>query len=284
MRARGLLFLLLLPGCVATWRRTEVETRILREHYATTTLSSEDLKALWESLEPVIASGCLSFSKPCRVPQTEALDTFCFQWGKEHTCFKVEGTGVARIDGGKDRFTERWIYEQLDPTFKTTLETAEQKAEEEVSAEEVAPLDANSFWATAKAVVNAPLFTLGLQVQGGFRRWVEHYVVLSVGGGYERTFTSSRGFGEPRDALLFTGRFELSMFDPTAQKRLNLPPISAYVGLTGVLGVTPLPSWTTRGFVGISAVVPVSIELGYALSALPQGTLGQFYLAAGLGI
>jgi hypothetical protein len=287
MRGAALAVLLCTSGCIATWRRDEVQARLTHEHYAQAPITNArtTLEQLWESLQPANEFGCLTLIRPCRVPVQSAPHTFCFAWGKERTCFESDAEGrVKRLADARPTATERWIYEELDPDFAATQERFALAADDEISAQEHQPIDASSFWASARAVVQAPLFTLGVQAQGGYRRWLEPYLLLSVGAGYERTFTPPRGFDEPRDALLFTTRLELSVFDDSARQRLNLPPVSAYFGLTGVLGVTPVPSWTTRGFVGVSAVVPVSIELGYALSAFQNATLGQLYLAAGFGI
>jgi hypothetical protein len=180
--------------------------------------------------------------------------------------------------------TERWIYAALDPAFEVASASAADAAEAEVLAEETPPVDANSFWAAARGVAQLPLATIGFQVQGGYRRWLEHYALLSVGVGYERTVTAERGFREPVDAALFTARIELSPYDAKAKHRAQLPVISAFFGLSGVLGITPQTSWGTRVYVGISAIVPLSVELGYSLSSFPRGDLGQFYVAAGFGL
>ena len=277
---RLVLLLLLLPGCIATLRREEVQGRMLREHYATTT-SLKELRELWESLDPIAEVGCLSITRPCRVPEAP----LCMLWGKERTCFDAMTGRIASPDRGYTTFTEQWVYEQLDPQFASTKDRVAEVADAEVSKEETDPVDANSFWATTRAVVQVPVFSIGQQFQAGYRRWLEHYLLVGLGAGYERTYTAPRGFGEPRDSILFTARFELSVLDEKARKRLNLPPVSAYVGLTGVLGVTPTTSWMTRAFVGITtSVVPISIELGYGLGVYPQATLAQFYIAAGLAI
>lgn len=281
-RLRLALLLLVLPGCMATWRREQVRSRMMHEHYTTVPIDSPrmTMRELWDSVQSATDLGCLDLVSPCRLPR----QPLCFLWGKDRTCFDDTGHLAQRHDA-RTAYTEQWVYEQLDPQFAATKERAVLAADAEVLAEETVPPDANSFWATTRAVVQMPVFSIGQQFQAGYRRWLEHYLLLSFGGGYERTYTTPRGFGEPRDAILFTARFELSVLDEAARRRLNIPSISAYVGLTGVLGVTPTSSWMTRGFLGISAsVVPLSIELGYALGAFQQGTLSQFYVAAGLAI
>lgn len=278
----------LCTGCIATWRRDAVEANLLREHYATDGVHRpvSELEATWSSLEWPSTLGCLSVAQPCRV--AGKAGEFCFQWGDERACFTAKpnerGYQLIAFDDRTPEAIERWLYERLDPEFAANRELASRVADAQVTAEEVPPSNANSFWAATRAVIQIPLATIGAQVQGGLRRWLEPYVLVNIGGGYERTFTNARGFGEPRDAILLTARLELSTFDQLAKKRANLPVLSAYVGLTGALGVSPELSWGTRVFLGVSAIVPFSVELGYSVSSLPQGTVGQFYVAAGFGI
>ncbi len=275
-------------GCVGLWRRAEVESRLVREHYAVTFVRTDlqSFERLWNSLDWSAPMGCLSLVQPCRItPQNDPLR--CFQWGVEDACFVVtegaDGLRVARSEGKPAAATERWLYEQLDPAFAETRETAEFIADAEVGADEMPPPNANSFWATTRAAVQVPQWSVGQHVQGGWRRWLEHSLLLNLGGGYERTYTTPTEL-IPRDAVLLTARLELSSFDALAPRRAFLPLVSAYFGITGVLGVSPAPSWTTRAYVGVSAIVPVSFELGYALASSPRGSVGQFYVAAGLGL
>ncbi|HEY1088912.1 MAG TPA: hypothetical protein VGE37_14510 [Archangium sp.] len=275
-------------GCIGAWRRDQVTAQRLREHYATTgaPARAEKLRQLWEALEPSQSLGCLSVLRPCR--DESPAGSFCFRWGEERSCFKVneanEQLQLTRADETHAEATERWLYSTLDPSFDVASEAASAAAEEQVRAEERLPADPNTFWAAARGAVQIPQVIIGLQVQGGYRRWLDRFLLLSVGGGYERTLTTTRGLLEPRDAALLTARLELSTYDPLAKHRAHLPFASLYLGLTGVLGVTPAASWGTRAYVGFSAIVPLSFEVGWAVSSLPSATLGQLYLGVGFGI
>lgn len=275
-------------GCLGAWRRDQVTAERLREHYATTgaPARAEKLRELWEGLEPNQQLGCMSLLRPCR--DESPADAFCFRWGEQRSCFKVNEANdqlqLTRADEGHAEATERWLYATLDPSFDATNAAASAAAEEQVSAEERLTDDPNTFWAAARGAVQIPAVIIGLQAQGGYRRWLDRFLLLSVGGGYERTVTTTRGLLEPRDAVLLTARLEVSSYDPLAKKRAHLPVASIYLGLTGVLGVTPVASWGTRAFVGFSAIVPLSFEIGWAVSSLPSATLGQLYLGVGFGI
>lgn len=288
MRHLAILVLVANLGCIGAWRRDEIEARVLREHYAVAPIATDrpTLERLWAGLDLAADLGCLSVTKPCRVRPFDPA-RLCLRWGAQDACFQAtdtpEGLRLSRLDDTPAPALERWLYERVDPEFAATRNVAVHVADAEARAAETPPVDANSFWATTRAVVQVPNWSLGQHVQGGWRRWLEHSVLVSLGAGYERTYTAPGAF-EPRDAVLLTARLELSSFDQLATKRLFLPALSAYVGLTGVLGVTPEASWATRAYVGFSAIVPFSIELGYSLVASPRGSVGQFYVGAGLGI
>lgn len=275
-------------GCIATWRRAEVESRLLREHYASAGLpiARERLKALHARLLATTEAGCASIVRPCRA-QSRSDDVFCFAWGSEDGCFQaIEGGDGLQLHGLKENHSsaiERWLFKALDPSFAEVTNTAAAVANAEIEPEEKPPTDANSFWAALRGVVQVPQATIGAQLQGGFRRWLEPYLLLNVGGGYERTFGRVNA-EQPSDAILFTARAEFSAFDGLAKSRLNLPVLSAYIGITGVLGVAPQASWSTRAYIGVSSIVPFSVELGYSVAAFTMGAPGQFYVAAGFGI
>lgn len=287
MRRLVLFTLLFTTGCVATWRRGDVRARVLREHYATAGVatSRETFVRLWESRPTTIDLGCPALTSPCRVGSVSA-DDYCFVWGAERACFGVvelDGTTrLVRSDKHEADTTERWIYARLDPSFRELDALAIDTAELEVQRLETPPADASSFWINAKSTLQLPSTNLGLQVQAGYRRWLEHYVLVSVGGGYERSLITNRDSGMARDSILFTGRIELSVYYPGLA---NLPAISGYFGLTGVLGVMDQPSWTTRVFVGFSSIIPLTGELGYAVTSFAgDNVLGNFYVGLGLGI
>lgn len=289
MRALALVVVTLsTTSCVATLKRTHAQNRLLREHYARTPIvtTRAAVNTVWHRLaptEPIGPAECFSITAPCREPEP-----FCLRWGDHRGCFALSGDDdalvVSRRDQEEPGAIDRWLYEHLDPANAAVLEATERLASEEVLAQETVPRDANTFWLGAKATAHVPLWAVGLQVQGGYRRWLEHYFLVSVGGGYERTLTSLTS-AVTRDALLVTARAEFSVYEPKVVKQLNLPGVSGYFGLTGVIGVTPAPSWTTRAFIGFgNTVVPLSIELGYALTSADRQTFNNLYLAVGLGL
>ena len=59
--------------------------------------------------------------------------------------------------------------------------------------------------------------------------------------------------------------------------------MSGYFGLTGVVTLAAQPTWTTRAFLGISCIVPLSFELGISVSGEPAAA-PHLYLAVGLGL
>lgn len=275
-------------GCVGLSRRAEFRAQTLRERYATTGIPVERARfiELWEQRDRTIYLGCARLDEPCRVESTKP-DTYCFAWGAEKGCFTVaehDGrTFLVRSDASEAMTTEAWVFARLDPQFREHDTEARALAEVKALEEEQPPENANSFWLNARTTLQLPATNIGLQVQGGYRRWLEHAFLLSVGVGYERSVVRTDS-GMGRDSVLFTTRLEFSTFDQNTRRRANLPGISAWVGLTGVLGVEPHVSWTTRTFVGFSAIVPFSLELGYAVTFIdPQRQLGNFYVATGLG-
>ncbi|PZR13882.1 MAG: hypothetical protein DI536_11155 [Archangium gephyra] len=288
MRWLALSVLIAASGCVGLSRRAEFRAQTLRERYATTGIPVERARFIeqWERRDKTIYLGCARLDEPCRGAATEP-DTFCFVWGAEKSCFKVtehDGrTFLARADKTEAKTTEEWVFARLDPEFQMHDAEASALAEVKALEEEQPPENANSFWFNARATLQLLATNVGLQLQGGYRRWFEHYFLLSVGGGYERSVVRTDS-GMGRDSVLFTTRLEFSTFDQHTAKRANLPGISAWVGITGVLGVEPDVSWTTRTFVGLSAIVPFSFEFGYAVTFIDRDRqLGNVYIATGLG-
>ncbi|MGV3621385.1 MAG: hypothetical protein ACO1OB_11245 [Archangium sp.] len=243
--------------------------------------------SLWEKRDRTIYVGCARLDEPCRVDSNQP-DTWCFKWGVEFSCYEVterEGrTFVKRTATSDATATERWLFARLDPEFRDHDQTASKLAEDRALETEQPPQHPSSFWFNARAALQLLSTHMGLQLQGGYRHWFEHYFLLSVGGGYERSVVRSDGSGMALDSVLFTTRLEFATYDDHAVKRANLPAISAWVGMTGVLGVEPFTSWTTRTFVGVGSIIPISIELGYAVTFIDRGQQrGNFYLAIGLG-
>lgn len=314
MRLGGALAILLVgSGCFPQGRRALRTGESITRHYETTPIPSASRRAVMDAVtslpQPFLfgpSMGCLSTDTPCLVTQPPRIDgpvDFCLMWGSEVTCHWIEeapGGGFVRRAGVQQAFktikgapvrlppseTERWLYQKLDLSFSEVRTIAESTADAEIAKAEEAPRNESSFWVQTRAVLSVPVFTLGVQAQGGYRRWLSEYVLLAVGGGYEHTVTTPTVAADPRHAVLVTMRFDLSSFDGLAlnKRGFHLPVLSAYFGLTGVVGVSPTATWGMRSFVGFSSIVPLSFELGVAVNAWPGFTSANLYLGAGLGL
>lgn len=286
---------LLASGCLSQARRAAHTDEVLLTHYRQAPIagaSREQLDALLDTL-PVGVPLCLSVRTPCvsepDIAQGPAR-RFCLRWGESSTCFIAEqvpaGLSV-RVEPEQEVWspTHRWLVEALDPNFQALRSEAQAQADEAVATSEERPVAANSFWAQLRGVGVWPTF--GLQVQGGYRRWLSQYVLASAGAGYERGLISFAGERLRRDALLLTARLELSSYDALGKGRwLSLPALAGHFGVTAVIGVSPDSGWGMRSFVGFSCIVPLSLELGAAFERFPNSTAAgaRFYLAAGLGL
>lgn len=277
-------------SCVTEWKREEARVRHIREHYEAQGVDADraQLDALLSKLEWVVDRGCPQLREPCRVlPEPgQAPEVRCFQWGSEASCLRVTGTRalqLERLDPRAGRSIELWLLEHLDPHFAQVSDDARRAAQREVFDTEPAPFSANSVWIAARVTFQAPTVSIGFQAQGGWRKWLTENTLVSLGAGYERSVLTSTGLLMPIDSVLFTARYEVGSHSEASARRFDLPDLSGYFGVTGVLGVDPVLAWTTRGFVGFSAIVPVTLELGYAVSALPGRVVSNFYVSAGLG-
>ena len=261
---------------------------LLITHYAQPVQGStlEALDALLATLIEPAGEYCLSFDAPCLASLATLPDTraFCLRWGRNQECFVVkEVPGGLAVTPAPKRWgmVEQWLFRALDPDAVATRERASVLAAEQVALSESTPVRQGSFWVQARATASV-FENLGLQVQGGYRRWLSQYVLVSAGGGYERTVASLGPW--PRDAMLLTARAELSSYDAEWQRaHLGLPVLSGYFGLTGVISLAAEPQWTTRAYVGFSCIVPLSFEFGVSVSAR-MSSEPHLYLAAGLGL
>ena len=296
MRSPLILVLLTLTACLPAARRALRADELLQEHYQHEPIQGQtraSVKDVVQSLPQVTLLGCLSALQPCQAPTLPNTD-LCLRWGESTGCHTTEDTpsGVLvrpftprPLDPRPFDSVDRWLYASLDEGFDDVVKRAEAQADDEISVSEERPVSAHTFWAQARAVVRVPALRLGLQVQGGYRRWLSQYVLVSVGGGYERHAAGALGVAFVRDAALITARLEFSSYQPDVQARLlSLPVVAGYVGLTGVLGVSG-EGWSTRTFIGFSSVVPISVELGLEVAVM-RGvpTAPNLYVAAGLGI
>jgi hypothetical protein len=286
---------LLASGCLSQARRAMRTDAALLTHYSQAPIAGvgmEQLDALLDTL-PLAQPLCLSLSAPCVTDVSaprELERTFCLRWGRTATCFLAqqvpEGLGVRALSQevlwGP---AHGWLFEALDPLFEAVRGQAQEQADDEVARSEERSVAVNTFWAQLRGAGVWP--TLGAQVQGGYRRWLSQYVLVSAGGGYERGLLAFSGAPLRRDAVLLTARVELSSYDEAFSKRWwGLPALAGHFGVTGAIGVGPTAGWAMRGFVGFSCIVPLSFELGVALERFPNSTATgpRFYLAAGLGL
>lgn len=287
MRWLVLLLLFSASGCIGSWRRADLRSKALKEIYDERgfDITRAQFHDMWSARDRVIYAGCVRFDEPCRT--TFSVDgKYCFELGAEKSCFRVterDGrTFVIRESEREAAATERWLYERLDADFREHAAEADETAELQAAALETPPTHPSSFWMNARATLQVPEPNFGLQAQAGYRHWFEHYFLLAVGGGYENALID--GTGMAKHSVLLTARLEFSAYDEHAPKRANLPIITGYFGMTGVIGVDPTASWTTRVFMGVSALLPISIEFGYALTSFDRTQqVGNFYVAVGLG-
>lgn len=294
---RALLACLLLSqsACLPAIRRSLRTDELLWAHYERAPIKGQTdatVKELVGSLPADSTLGCLSITQPCR-GTTQPKTDFCLHWGDDRSCHDTEETAeglivrpLKQMPRALEVFqaTHRWLYSTLDQDFERAEEEAAAQAEQEIAATEERPVSVHSFWAQLRAVAQLPAFRFGLHAQGGYRRWLSQYLLVSVGAGYERHLVGARGLSVIENALLLTARVELSSYQPEVSQRLGLPAISGYLGLTCLVGLER-ESFGTRAFVGVSSIVPISFELGIDVSvrgnvALPP----NLYLAAGFGI
>lgn len=280
---------LLFAGCLPQARRALHTEPLLLANYAHVpmSISLETVDELLERLKVPDGGLCIPLLEPCLVSLSADPDVraFCLRWHKKDQCFvaHAERAGVLLTSGTSWTPTQAWLCRTLDPDWQMRRTQAELVADEEVGASERAPVTMSAFWAQARATGSlGSAVGIGVQAQGGYRRWLSQYLLVSVGAGYERGLVRA-GPGSA-DALMFTARLEISSFDEAWQKtHLGLPALSGYFGISGVVGLSTQPTWTTRAFVGLSCIVPLSFELGFEV-ANEVGGGPRPYAAVGLGI
>lgn len=283
-------------GCLSQARRQLRVDAELNAHYQREAIpgaSVEQLDALLNTL-PSGEPWCLSVRTPCAgdfAAPTAQERRFCLRWGDNASCYLARQLPAGLEVRSQAREVEweplnRWLFEALDPSLEVLRSAARARADEEVSRSEQRTVSVNTFWAQARLAGAVPTF--GFQVQGGYRRWLSQYLLVSVGGGYERGLIAFSGGAFRRDSVLLTARVELSSYDEAFSSRwLGLPLIAGHLGFTAVVGVGPTAGWAMRGFVGFScSLVPLAFELGVANDRVANSsdTGLRFYLAAGLGL
>jgi hypothetical protein len=282
-------------GCLIHATATEK----LRQQYAQEPVvvpSSEWLRSKLEDL-PASDGRCFSFSKPCLLcsdRQTCELHapgaSLCLQWGSDTECFQLE---PAAADGsvslrsltqpGPGRLG-LWLAERVDASFRDKAQRTTDEAEADVLAAERIPVDRpDTLWAHARMVFHVPnLSALSAQVQGGYRRWLNTWLLVAVGGGFEAALFPR--FSLAPQAALATARLEFSSSTKLKSGFLNLPWLSAYFGLTGLFVTSSGGGTGLRGFVGVSSLIPVNVELGLTVLQIPgRSPQPSFFVAGGVG-
>lgn len=286
--ARCLLIVLTASGCLREARTTE----LLRARYETAGLRVSTRAAIDSLVDALsISEGvCLSVDAPCRLSPDHRATTagadLCLQWGRDIECFAItEQTPsvlIKPLNAATPGRIALWLFARLDPA---TAAAASEQADHEISAlEQASPENASSVWANGRLIFAAPQLEAGVQVQGGYRRWLSSYLLLSAGGGYEQVLLPRSRSALLREALLLTARLEFSSV--TMRSRvLNVPWLTAYMGATAAFVLGTGGGLGMRGFVGVSSLIPVSVELGVSVLSV-QGVSPRpaFFIAAGFGL
>lgn len=292
-RATAFLLLLALGGCTA-FRRDQVHERLVRAYFADHPLraSREDLEAVWQSLPRQRELACAALSVPCRLESPAGADAElrCLTWFSDAACFEVRGqteVTIVRQPGFLDRYgaVERWVSQQFDPDFADVDRGLADEALRKTLEEEESPFHPHSFYVATRVTFLAPSFVIGPEVQVGWRRWLQRSLVFALGTGYHHNVSFPTASGFSSDEVLVTARLELAWRPDVDEKRLVPPWLSGYFGLTTAVGFDDVHSVTTRGFIGFSAIIPFSIEVGYSVTTsavLPLA--GNLYLGVGLAL
>ena len=246
-----------------------------------------------ESLD-VVGLVCLRLSEPCLLEgatfSSSKLNFCLVRGGKVSGCFVTEptesGVLVSSIEGEARVWELEQMMKRFDLNAHALLENAvaaEVDSRMETDAREVG---AWTFSGSVGALVGIPKGpSPSLLLRLGVRRWLSPYLIVGLAPGYERRLFSDPG--SPRDSVGLTAKVEFSWFDEDAKKmaqRLNLPLLSAFLGLTSSLGLFPEQVIASqRVFVGLQLLF-LFIEAGVVVGAAPGASPSpSFYLAVGFG-
>lgn len=223
--------------------------------------------------------------------QRDVLNFCVSVWRSRRTCYSAAardgGLTLFPPAGERNQFATRMILEQVDPGALEALDAAvSEDVEADLEKDVGRTVGAWSGWLQAGAIISAGAgLDPGLTLRGGVRRWLSPFLLISAGPTWE-----SRFLALPRHSLGLSARIELSHFDvdeSAMKRRLNVPLLSGYFGLSATVGfgVEPLPTlWRTRLFAGLQLLF-LFIETGASVEARGENsTPPLFYLSVGFGI
>ena len=206
-------------------------------------------------------------------PLPDGKQVYCMISGMHTGCVLAQESRGTRsrlvaIDRPLATPLARALWQFLEGPTAESIATASERAVDAYTRQEEDEFEgAWSFFASlgTSAVVSLDSPAIGFGAQGGFRRWLNYFLI--GGAGLEVESVPFRA--KPFTILGLQGRAELTMWDDRFRNSFNLPGVSFLMSITPLVAFGERPAFGARAMLGVqmlrlgNAWTPIRLEIGY---------------------